>query len=59
MKLVAWAAVASLAIYFGMVGLYVAFGRAGALAIPLAMLATVVCLTIRDEWRRRRVGAES
>lgn len=50
---VGWAVVAAFVIYFAMVGLYLAFGRPGALALPITMLAIVVLLTVRDAWRRR------
>jgi hypothetical protein len=53
-RAVAWAVVVALAIYFGTSGLYLAFGQAGALAIPVAMLVAVMYLTVRDERRRRR-----
>jgi hypothetical protein len=51
---VAWAIAAAVAIYLAMIGLYQLLGRPGALALPIAMLAAVVYLTLRDAWRRHR-----
>ena len=50
----AWAVVTGIAMWFGIVGLYLAFGRAGALVIPLATLCAVLYFTVRDLVRKMR-----